>query len=438
MDPSANDSSNQSGLDHVRRLLQRQLESQSGDGRQGIRPSNTNTVNFPTQLFRDEVNNDDTRMATQILRPSLAARRVRRALARRAPPDPIRRRRVERDPAASRDARERTMEIMNASIQELSQICTRMLRHEQPLVQSRIQSLLAQQERLDQREQELQEMKEEEVLEEEESASCSLEDIEDIQEKKELVELDLSVAFLEVEQITADMEVLRPVYSARDHDLTREELRTLFRVLEGVYFDMRDTIGEMEDGQDGEEIEEGEVVIGGGIGTSSLAALLLGGLVGGNNNEAEGGNAINAGINAGIGMATALLGVASGMVPNAGQGASGLSPEIMQRMVRDFGLPADFFANVAVPMQEETLQAMPSTTYQNQKGQIEREINKECNICLQPFDDEDMVRLFPCCQCVQHTDCLTEWFNRKDTCVVCKKKVCETLEEKKNEESNSE
>ena len=131
-------------------------------------------------------------------------------------------------------------------------------------------------------------------------------------------------------------------------------------------------------------------------------------------------------------MAAAFLGVASGMSE-----LSGLSPEIMQRMVRDLSLPADFFSNVPVPMQEQTLQAMPSTSYRNQKEEMERESNKECNICLQEFEDEDMVRLFPCCQSVQHTECLSEWFNRRDTCIVCKKKVCDTLEEKKNDESNN-
>jgi hypothetical protein len=308
------------------------------------------------------------------------------------------------------------MEIMNRSVQELSQLCNRVLRQQQPLIQSRIQTLLGEQEQL--LSQPDNNNNEEELFLEEGEIRVTRE------EEVERIESGLAVAFSEVEQLSADIETLRPVYADNDNEVSPQQLRTLFRVFESIYFDMRDTIQEMEEQEDDEmpDLEEDA------HGLPPMLGAMLGMMAG------------TGGRGAGIGMAAALLGVASGVASGVlgGLGEAGLSPEAMQRMMRELHLPADFFANVPVPMQDETLQAMPAIPYQEQQAQLARELNQECNICLQSFEPNDMVRLFPCCQVVQHSECLVGWFNRRDTCVVCKTKVCDTLKEKSEGNSNQE
>lgn len=53
--------------------------------------------------------------------------------------------------------------------------------------------------------------------------------------------------------------------------------------------------------------------------------------------------------------------------------------------------------------------------------------NQDCNICLSLFEDDDMVRVFPCCDLAQHTECLVEWFKTHDNCIVCRKKISDVL-----------
>jgi hypothetical protein len=402
------------GPAHLQRLLQRQLEANAQRHLLDVRRlAGTNRAEVRMEAInvdeREEEGNDPAALVGEINRrmPSVADLLLGlgpappRIARRRAP---IQRRRIDRDPTESLDARRRAMEIMNTAIQQLSQLSTRVIRQQQPLIQSRIQTLLGEQERLLEADQD----------EEQEEGQPTRE------EEAERIESGLAIAFSEVEQTAADIATLRPIYADGDNEVTPQQLRSLFRVFERVYFDMRDEIEELE-----EELEEEEPVANGGMPpglAGALLAIMAGGGIGG-----VGGGERNRGDPA-IGMAAALLGVATGLLP-LGQIGAGLSAEDMQRMIRDYNLPADFFANVPVPMQEETLQAMPSMTYSEHREVRGADLNEECNICLTAFNPDDMVRLFPCCQNVQHTECLTGWFDRRDTCVVCKKKVRDTLNE---------
>ena len=89
---------------------------------------------------------------------------------------------------------------------------------------------------------------------------------------------------------------------------------------------------------------------------------------------------------------------------------------------------ANFWGAVPTPMQENALEAMPLRKYQ-EAHESGAAINEECNICIDAFEPEDEVRVFPCCKLAQHERCLEEWFQSHDTCVVCRNKVLDTLRE---------
>ena len=113
----------------------------------------------------------------------------------------------------------------------------------------------------------------------------------------------------------------------------------------------------------------------------------------------------------------------------------------MRNLLQRIGAPASFWENIPVPMEAQTLEQIPSQSYQSVVDQrfvkkyllhvinvairaaSGKECNKECNICMMSFETEDMVRVFPCCNLAQHTDCLVQWFNTHDTCIVCRKKI---------------
>lgn len=381
---------------HLSILLERQIETATEPpvqrGVAGVRP----------------VPESEYEMFARLMQPSLAQPQRQRP---RREGEPVIRRRIDRDPTETLDTRRHAMNIMNSTLQEISQLCVRVLRQQQPLVESRIQNILEQQERL--------------------AARPSPEEGEedDRVQEAERLESELAVSFSQMQQIPEDISTIRPLYNDRENEVTVGQMRTLFRVFESVYFDMQSAIAEEEEEEDDEEMPplEEDIQIGGGVG-GLLAAMMGLGAVG----NRGGGGGLGGGLDgaAGLGMAAALLGVASGLMPPQGLVAGmagGMSQNQMQRMVERLGLPADFFANVPVPMQEETLQAMPSTAYQAVEVPQSKPLNSECNICMMPFEPEDMVRLFPCCNVVQHTECLERWFQTHDTCLVCRQKVGDQL-----------
>jgi hypothetical protein len=127
-------------------------------------------------------------------------------------------------------------------------------------------------------------------------------------------------------------------------------------------------------------------------------------------------------------------------------GGPGQSDALLRQMLQRMGAPASFWENIPVPITDDILSQIPSQRYQdvvsNRREKIARErselsdpeqttptkeCNQECNICLMQFEDSDMVRVFPCCELAQHTDCLAEWFKTHDNCIVCRKKTSDLL-----------
>lgn len=111
----------------------------------------------------------------------------------------------------------------------------------------------------------------------------------------------------------------------------------------------------------------------------------------------------------------------------------GNGPERLRNVLGQLfgGMPENFFDNVATPINDAVLnQHMPVVQYSafvEKRKEQEKEANEECNVCLEKFQGEDNVRVFPCCEIAQHSACLEEWFREHDTCVVCRKKLLDTL-----------
>jgi hypothetical protein len=103
---------------------------------------------------------------------------------------------------------------------------------------------------------------------------------------------------------------------------------------------------------------------------------------------------------------------------NNGNDQRGLR-EMLQRM----GAPSSFWENIPVPMTDQNLERMPSKTYEEVEKERGENCNKECNVCLETFEQNDMVRVFPCCHLAQHTSCLDRWFETHDNCIVCRTKM---------------
>lgn len=107
----------------------------------------------------------------------------------------------------------------------------------------------------------------------------------------------------------------------------------------------------------------------------------------------------------------------------------GGDPTRLRDLLRQMGAPANFWDDIPVPMTSEALERIPSQIYSDvvrERQQKEKESNEDCNICLETFKDDDMVRIFPCCELAQHTDCLKKWFETHDNCIVCRKKMSDT------------
>lgn len=124
------------------------------------------------------------------------------------------------------------------------------------------------------------------------------------------------------------------------------------------------------------------------------------------------------------GMFAALLGAAVGPQLQNGNPFGDLLQAI------GGNLPENFFDDVPVPMPAESLQQMPSTTYREfvEKFSGDEQPNTDCNFCLEQFKEDDQVRAYPCCPRVpQHTSCLESWVATHDTCIICKQKIPDVL-----------
>ncbi|KAI3997732.1 hypothetical protein MKX01_011807 [Papaver californicum] len=61
---------------------------------------------------------------------------------------------------------------------------------------------------------------------------------------------------------------------------------------------------------------------------------------------------------------------------------------------------------------------LPESTYSAVKKKLEK-VPENCAICLDDYEDDDMVRLLPCHHAF-HTECIDKWLVSRPTCTECR------------------
>ncbi|XP_056159955.1 E3 ubiquitin-protein ligase ATL6-like [Syzygium oleosum] len=66
------------------------------------------------------------------------------------------------------------------------------------------------------------------------------------------------------------------------------------------------------------------------------------------------------------------------------------------------------------------VESFPTVVYSAVKGHKTGEASLECAVCLNDFEDEDVLRLIPKCDHAFHPDCIGAWLDSHTTCPVCR------------------
>ncbi|KAJ4950999.1 hypothetical protein NE237_027831 [Protea cynaroides] len=64
--------------------------------------------------------------------------------------------------------------------------------------------------------------------------------------------------------------------------------------------------------------------------------------------------------------------------------------------------------------------SLPVFTYKELKQQDEKNVSRECAVCLGLFQDEEMIWLLPNCKHFFHSDCINRWLISNTTCPICR------------------
>lgn len=79
------------------------------------------------------------------------------------------------------------------------------------------------------------------------------------------------------------------------------------------------------------------------------------------------------------------------------------------------------------PVPKDFLDALPLSEFTEANKQNFSEENKMCAICQCNYEVGEKFIIVPCLHRF-HKDCVTQWFEQKNTCPVCKAEVCEAEE----------
>ena len=85
---------------------------------------------------------------------------------------------------------------------------------------------------------------------------------------------------------------------------------------------------------------------------------------------------------------------------------------------------------VEIGIDDETLNSFPKMPYSEKDSQSftsaerteleEAEDKKCCSICLNDYEDSEVVRVIPDCGHMFHKDCIDEWLRLHPTCPICR------------------
>ncbi|KAK4788270.1 hypothetical protein SAY86_019589 [Trapa natans] len=76
------------------------------------------------------------------------------------------------------------------------------------------------------------------------------------------------------------------------------------------------------------------------------------------------------------------------------------------------------------------IRSFPTFEYSSVKGLKIGKISLECAVCLNEFEEDDVLRLLPRCNHVFHPDCIDAWLSSHVTCPVCRAKAAPKPDEK--------
>ena len=76
------------------------------------------------------------------------------------------------------------------------------------------------------------------------------------------------------------------------------------------------------------------------------------------------------------------------------------------------------------PVPKQLLEQLPTSNFTQANLQNFSEENKQCAICQCQYEVDEKYIILPCLHRF-HTECVTTWFERKNTCPICKRKVGE-------------
>jgi hypothetical protein len=314
-----------------------------------------------------------------------ATRRITQTTRMPVRPRPIPVNRDDSNPLETATSRRQTHQRIGDRLVQLARLGCVLLQHRLPMFESRIQHLL------------------------EQPGSSSSED-------------QIATLFAAIEQTNADIPVLQSINN--NAPVTPVQMQCVMRVIQDQYAELTTEVeedrqrqpaeAEQEDEEDEEEIEETieeeeEVDNDENHNVNRQQHNV-------NQQQRRREQGLPPGL---IGLAAAMMGAATGMGD-------------LGRMMNVMGMPANFFDNVPVPMSETGLRHMPNITYSEFKDKLTangEEPNTQCNFCLENFEDADQIRCYPCCPRVaQHTTCLDAWLASHDTCIICKKKVTDVID----------
>lgn len=71
-------------------------------------------------------------------------------------------------------------------------------------------------------------------------------------------------------------------------------------------------------------------------------------------------------------------------------------------------------------IQKDVLKTFPTINASELKIQGVQEENRQCSICLQEYEDSDLLRQLPICGHIFHITCVDPWLQKKPTCPVCR------------------
>ena len=93
--------------------------------------------------------------------------------------------------------------------------------------------------------------------------------------------------------------------------------------------------------------------------------------------------------------------------------------------------------DVINPVPSSMIEMLPKSEFTEANAANFSEENKQCAICQFCYEVKEKYIILPCLHRF-HTECVSTWFERKNTCPICKRKVAVEvgISEDMNSESN--